>query len=148
LDRWLLAAPLIFSAALIAFSFAQTLWTAACSLAASGFMLLLTTAGANTVLQTTADEDKRGRVVSLYTTMVTGLSPIGGLLAGLAANQFGAPVALRVAGISCLAISLCYLTQWLVKQTLGRKNLCRTQHLDGAFRRNSHFTEHVAKSLR
>jgi MFS family permease len=77
-------------------------------LTATGFSLLLLTAAANTLLQTLADEDKRGRVVSLYTMAVTGLAPVGGLLAGLLADQVGPAVTLRLAGLSCLAGSVAF----------------------------------------
>ena len=60
------------------------------------------TAAANTLLQTLVAEDKRGRVVSLYTMMVTGLAPVGGLVAGLLADRVGAAPALRLAGGACV----------------------------------------------
>ena len=62
---------------------------------------MLMTAAANTVLQTIVDDDKRGRVVSLYTMMVTGLAPVGGLVAGLLADRVGAAATLRLAGLVC-----------------------------------------------
>jgi MFS family permease len=102
LDRWIWATPAAYGLAMLTFSFSRTLWTSALLLVVTGFALLLMTAGANTLLQTMAAEDKRGRVVSLYTTMVNGLAPLGGLLAGLLADQVGAAVALRLTGLACL----------------------------------------------
>ena len=108
LDKWIAAAPVLFGSALVAFSFASTLWAAALLLTATGFALLLMTAAANTVLQTIVDEDKRGRVVSLYSMMVTGLAPVGGLLAGLLADRMGAPLFTLCAstGVCCLAVAV------------------------------------------
>jgi MFS family permease len=106
LDRWVIATPAVYGLGLLTFSFAGSLWAAALLLTATGFSLLMMTAGANTLMQTIVEEDKRGRVVSLYTTMVTGLSPVGGLLAGLLANQVGAPLTLRLAGLACLVAAL------------------------------------------
>jgi len=103
LDRWMVATPALYGLGLMTFSFTSTSWAAALLLVVTGFALLLMTAGANTLLQTLTDEDKRGRVVSLYTTMVTGLAPVGGLLAGFLADIFGAPLTLRVTGFACLA---------------------------------------------
>jgi MFS family permease len=103
LGRWIIMAPALFGMGLVTFSLAHTLWTSALLLAATGFALLLMTAGANTLLQILADEDKRGRVLSLYTTAVTGLAPVGGLLAGLVAEQVGAALTLRLTGLACLA---------------------------------------------
>ena len=102
LDRWVVAASGVFGLGMIAFSFAGTLWAAALLLSVTGFTLLLLTAAANTLLQTRVAEDKRGRVVSLYTMMVTGLAPVGGLLAGLLADRVGAAGTLRLAGAACV----------------------------------------------
>ncbi len=46
--------------------------------------------------------------MSLYTTAVAGLGPVGGLLAGLLADHLGAPYTLRLAGLACLAGSLAF----------------------------------------
>jgi MFS family permease len=103
LDRWIPRAPMLFGLSLTAFSFTDTLWAASLLLIATGFALLLLTAAANTLLQTVVEEEKRGRVMSLYTMAVTGLAPIGGLLAGLLAERIGAAPTLRLAGVACLA---------------------------------------------
>jgi MFS family permease len=106
LARWIALTPPAYGLAMLSFSFASSMWAAALLLTATGFALLLMTAAANTVLQTIVDEDKRGRVVSLYTMMVTGLAPVGGLLAGLTAEHVGGPLTLRLAGLCCLAASV------------------------------------------
>lgn len=113
LDRWVLTAPVLFGLAMVLFSFAGTRLSAALLLGTTGFTLLLLTAGANTLLQTIVEEDKRGRVVSLYTTAVTGLAPVGGLIAGLAADWLGAPATLRLAGLASLGGAVAFLMRGL-----------------------------------
>ncbi len=108
LGKWVAAAPLIYGLAMSVFSFATTLAMAATLLAFTGFALLLMTAAANTILQTIVAEDKRGRVVSLYTTMVTGLAPLGGLLAGFLAERVGAALTLRLIGLLCFTMALVF----------------------------------------
>jgi MFS family permease len=103
LDRWMIATPILYGLAMVGFSFANNLAGASLLLVGTGFALLLMTAGANTLLQTLTHEDKRGRVVSLYTTMVTGLAPIGGLVAGLVAERIAPALTLRFTGLACLA---------------------------------------------
>jgi len=44
----------------------------------------------NTLLQTTADEDKRGRVMSLYTMAFMGVIPFGAMLMGWLAEVLDA----------------------------------------------------------
>src|SRR5262249_49923732 len=48
----------------------------------AGFSLMALTTASNTVLQTIVDEDKRGRVMSLYAMAFLGAMPLGSLLAG------------------------------------------------------------------
>jgi MFS family permease len=60
-------------------------------------------AASNTLLQTIVDEDKRGRVMSLYAVAFLGTAPLGSLLAGGIAEHFGAPTALAIAGLGALA---------------------------------------------
>jgi predicted MFS family arabinose efflux permease len=45
------------------------------------------------MLQLTVDDAYRGRVMSLYTLMFIGTSPIGAILAGAVAEHWGAPMA-------------------------------------------------------
>jgi len=108
LTRWIGGATVIFSVGILAFSFAENSWLAVLLLMVAEFALLLMTAGANTILQMIVAEDKRGRVMSLYTTAVTGCAPLGGLLAGWMADHFGAPMTLRLAGLGCLVVSVVF----------------------------------------
>jgi len=61
------------------------------------------------VLQTLVDEDKRGRVMGLYTLSFMGTMPVGSLLAGAAASRIGAPWTLLVGGVCCILASLMFL---------------------------------------
>jgi dipeptide/tripeptide permease len=54
-------------------------------------------------LQTYADEDKRGRVLSFYSMAFLGMSPLGSLLIGALAQSTGAVVAMGLGGIACAA---------------------------------------------
>ncbi len=60
-------------------------------------------AASNTVIQTIVEEDKRGRVMSYYTMAYMGASPFGSLLAGALAPVVGAPGAVLLCGIGCVA---------------------------------------------
>jgi MFS family permease len=68
-------------------------------------------ATANTVIQLSVPDVLRGRVVSLYTTVFVGSTPIGGLFSGVVASGFGgAPAALIVGGsLAVLAALVAYL---------------------------------------
>ena len=119
LKMWIITAPVLFGLGMVAFSFVSTLWASALFLTLTGFALLLMTAGANTILQAIVEEDKRGRVLSLYTMAVTGLAPFGGLIAGFLADWLGATSTLRLAGLACL-ITWIVLVRGLLRWTANR----------------------------
>jgi MFS family permease len=111
LTTCLAAAPVLFGLGTAALSFAGTLGTSALLLALTGFALVLLSASGNTLLQSQADEDKRGRVMSLYTAAVTGAAPLGGLFAGQLADSIGVACTLSLAGVASLAAALAFLAQ-------------------------------------
>jgi MFS family permease len=51
-------------------------------------------ATANTTIQLTVPDELRGRVMSVYTTVFAGSTPIGGLVAGTLASNLGVPFAI------------------------------------------------------
>jgi MFS family permease len=68
----------------------------------AGFGLILYVASTNTLLQLTTEDRFRGRIMSLYTLMFIGTSPIGALMSGAIAQRWSAPVATTVSGIVLL----------------------------------------------
>lgn len=95
-------AAVTFGASMIAFSFSQSVLLSCGILLIAGFSMLLTLAGCNTLLQTIVDDDKRGRIMSLYAMAFMGTVPVGSLLAGTLADEFGAPLAARINGVLCI----------------------------------------------
>jgi predicted MFS family arabinose efflux permease len=77
-------------------------------LAVTGFGILVTSVSVNMILQTIVEDDKRGRVMSLYTAAFLGISPIGSIVAGAAADLIGVAATLTAGGICC-AIAGLYL---------------------------------------
>ena len=69
-------------------------------------------ATANTTIQLAVPDELRGRVISVYTTVFVGSTPIGGLLMGWIASAYGVPASLAVAGAGSLAAGLLALV-WL-----------------------------------
>src|SRR5579863_8812577 len=67
------------------------------------------TASINTMLQTIVEPDKRGRVMSFFTTAFIGMAPLGNFIGGAMASRIGAPVSVRIAGLLCLAAALAYI---------------------------------------
>ena len=88
---------------LLAFSRSHWLGLSLAILAVLGFGMMVQMAASNTILQTIVDDDKRGRVMSLYVMSFGGVAPFGSLLAGSTASAIGAPDTLLMAGVCCLA---------------------------------------------
>jgi len=101
----------LFGAGLIVFSFSRTLWLSLLAMAVTGFGMMVQMASSNTVLQTLADDDKRGRVISLYATAFMGMAPFGSLLAGVLARIIGAPHTLLIGGLCCILGGLLFARQ-------------------------------------
>jgi len=102
LSRVIVYASLLFSAALIVFAFSRNLWLSWLMLLTAGFGMMAHMASSNTILQTLADDDKRGRVMSFYTVSIMGAAPLGSLMAGWVASSIGAPNAVALGGVCCL----------------------------------------------
>lgn len=102
LERFISVSSVIFATGLIFFALSRVLWFSLLMLVVTGFGFMVTTASCNTVLQTNVDDDKRGRVMSLYTMAFMGMAPLGSLLAGALADKLGAPDAVILGGMICL----------------------------------------------
>ena len=79
------------------------------------FMVALIVAGlagvsfnamANASVQLEADPAVRGRVMSLYFMVMMGTTPLGALIVGWVTDSYGAPVALGMSGVICVAAAL------------------------------------------
>jgi MFS family permease len=97
------ASAMIFGAGLVAFSFSRALWLSMLLLLLAGGGMMQQMAASNTILQTIVDDDKRGRVMSFYSMAFLGMTPFGSLLEGAAASRIGAPHALMIGGLICIA---------------------------------------------
>ncbi|RJP79358.1 MAG: MFS transporter [Candidatus Zixiibacteriota bacterium] len=103
LSRILTLAAVLFGLGLAAFSQSRLPGLSYALMLVVGFGMMVQLASSNTILQTVVDDDKRGRVMSLYTTSVLGIVPFGSLLAGSLADRFGAPATLLAGGLGLLA---------------------------------------------
>ena len=106
--RVITAAALLFGSALIGFAFSRSLPLSMALLALAGFGMMVQMAASNTFLQTVVDDDKRGRIMSLYTMAYIGVAPFGSLLAGAVAQRVGAPVTIALGGAVAMAAAVLF----------------------------------------
>ena len=81
----------------------QNAYVAGVILVAIGISFTLFTANANSLVQLSAPDHLRGRLIGIYLFAFLGLAPIGGLFAGWLAEVGGTSLAFGVAGVVSLA---------------------------------------------
>ena len=108
LTRMVQIAGTLLGLALILFGLSHVLWLSLLLMVVVGFGLMQCVTGINTILQSLAPEDMRGRVMSYYTMAFFGAAPVGSLLASVLADKIGAPVAVDITGAACVVGSLWY----------------------------------------
>ena len=87
---------------LLLFSFSRSLLLSIIILPLVGLASISMLASTNTLLQTLAPDHLRGRVLGFYTTAFMGIMPIGSMIVGTIAAEYGAPHTLAGGAIICL----------------------------------------------
>ena len=72
----------VFGLGLITFSLSRVFLLSSILMVVTGLGMMLQMASSNTIIQTVVDDDKRGRVMSLYTMAFMGSAPFGSFIAG------------------------------------------------------------------
>ena len=111
LGEQILAAGVIYGAGLIALSLATSLPIALSIALLLGFSLMMQMASSNTIVQTIVDDQKRGRVMSLFVMARRGIESLGSLLFGAIAHWVGTPATLQVGGTVCLLALAVFATK-------------------------------------
>jgi predicted MFS family arabinose efflux permease len=120
LGRWICAAPIMLGLGLLAISVAPVIWLAVPLQIVIGFATMVHLGSSNIVLQTIVDEDKRGRIMSLYTMAFMGTAPLGSLSAGYLAKSIGSAHTLQVAAVISLTCGVIFVWHFQRLRTLVR----------------------------
>ncbi len=124
LTRIMLTGAFLAGAALFLFTLTDRFWLAAGMIFTVSLSLLTVQVGSNSLLQTIARPDMRGRTISMSSSMSVGGPALGALAMGFLADRFGLQFVL---GISAVAGMLIYLAMApaLLRR---RKNMEKDQH--------------------
>ena len=109
--RFIPLAALAVGLALIALALSRWLPLSLALMSVIGFSILVITVSTNMILQTIVDDDKRGRVMSLYTAAFLGVAPLGALLAGVFADRIGAATTVLAGGVFCVLTGVAIVRQ-------------------------------------
>jgi MFS family permease len=100
-------------AGLLGLAFSPDIGTAVIFAALTGFGLILFLATSQSVFQLSSEEHNRGRVMAIWAVVLSGAVPLGNLLAGLAADEWGLPPVLTALGLACGLVPMALL--WLLR---------------------------------
>ncbi len=91
LSVWVAASSTAFGIGLAIFALSRSFLFSAAILVPVGFSVMLQMGASNTLIQSMVPDQLRGRVMGVYSMVLMGMAPFGGLLAGVAADKWGAP---------------------------------------------------------
>jgi MFS family permease len=120
LKKILFINTLVFGAGLVLFSHEHNYWLALLFVTIAGFGMMSQITVSNTLIQTTVDQNMRGRVISFYAMAFFGMQPLGGLLVGSISKWVGTTNTMLGEGVAALLIGLLHW-RYLHRQKLKLK---------------------------
>jgi len=111
LGKCICIASLILGLGLIGLAFVDKVLIALILLFFVGFGMVTIIASCNTLIQDIVEDDKRGRVMSLYTMAFMGTTPIGSLFGGAIAHKIGVPHTFLLAGLIMIVAAFIFSTK-------------------------------------
>lgn len=108
LEKWVYFASLLFGTGLTGLGLSTQVSISILILLLTGFGMVVIIAACNTLIQHFVDDDKRGRVMSLYTMAFIGTAPIGSLFGGAIAHRIGVPHTFLLCGLTIIFSALVF----------------------------------------
>jgi MFS family permease len=108
LGRHVAIASAAAGAGMMVFAMTTDVHAAALMCMLGGLGMILAIGGSNIIIQSLVDEDKRGRVMSLYGLALIGMSPGGNIVAGVAAAHIGIVSTMIFAGVFTLVCAFIF----------------------------------------
>ena len=126
LTRWVMVSAIGMGVWMIAFSLSRSFYLSMALLYPLGGFWLACQSGINTLVQSMVPDRLRGRVMSVFVMGSLGMHPFGALFAGFLGQHLGAPMAVAISGVVCLAGALWFCLR-LPRFGPGLRELLRTQ---------------------
>lgn len=96
-----------------------------------GFTMVAQLDASNTLVQRIVPNELRGRVMAIWTMMLTGLAPFGSLLMGVLAQHFGVLKTLRAGGVACIMGATAFGFSMPALRREARKLILKRERADG-----------------
>jgi MFS family permease len=107
--RFLGVSALLLGASSGALVLAPNIAAASAILVVAGYAGIGVLSGGNAVLQLATSAEMRGRILALYTVVFLGSTPIGGPIAGWAAQRFGTGIGILIGAVAAVLAGLAVL---------------------------------------
>lgn len=111
LENLVCIASLLLAFGLVGLSFTSNVLISLGLMFFTGMGMVVIIAACNTLIQHFVDDDKRGRVMSIYTMAFMGTVPIGSLVGGAVAEKIGTPHTFLLCGITMVIAAVSFSTQ-------------------------------------
>jgi len=102
LGDWAAFAAIGFGGTLVLLSFSHSFALSLVVMLLIGFTMVTELDASNTLVQRIVPDELRGRVMAIWTMMLSGLAPFGSLLVGLLAQHFSARRTFAAGGMACI----------------------------------------------
>ncbi|MBZ0188917.1 MAG: MFS transporter, partial [Candidatus Obscuribacterales bacterium] len=113
-------AAFVYGLCLLSFSLSSSLWLSEVIMLATGFAMVTMLSGAHSLVQLAVPDKLRGRVMSVYMTVLLGLAPIGSVLIGWLAAATSAQSALFLNATIVGSAGILYLVSLFVFKDLKK----------------------------
>jgi len=131
LGDWVALAAAGFGGSLVLLSFSHSFGLSVLVMLLIGFTMVTQLDASNTLVQRILPDEMRGRVMAIWTMMLSGLAPFGSLLVGMLAQRFTARRTFAAGGMACVMGAMAFGFCLPILQREARKLITKRGREDG-----------------
>ena len=132
LGDWAALAAAGFGGSLVLLSFSHSFVLSLLVMLLIGFTMVTGLDASNTLVQRIVPDELRGRVMAIWTMMLSGLAPFGSLIVGLLAQQFTARRTFAAGGMACIMGAMGFGFSLPILQREARRLILKRETADAA----------------
>jgi MFS family permease len=130
LGDWAAMAAAGFGGSLVLLSFSHSFGLSFLVMLLIGFTMVTGLDASNTLVQRIVPDELRGRVMAIWTMMLSGLAPFGSLVVGVLAQQFTARRTFAAGGMACIMGAMGFGFSLPILQREARKLILKRESVD------------------
>ena len=130
LGDWAALAAAGFGGSLLLLSFSHSFALSLAAMLLIGFTMVTQLDASNTIVQRIVPDELRGRVMAIWTMMLSGLAPFGSLLVGMLAQHFTARRTFAAGGMACIMGAMGFGFSLPILQREAKKLILKRERAD------------------